>query len=559
MATKTQQKKLSLKPIEKALKEVLKGLETVAKQRDLDAKQKKILARDIKNVKKLIKEIPPNCLLHTPPYDFRYWADGPDSQLKSRILEKRAKRRTGEVRYHRSPYLMSYWLGPVLVFENYARQKRIAGSVFASEVLDYCGEGKTLRQIEDEFPEQRRAVRTGIRQLLKHSLLEICGQENRELERSWAGWSRWNPAAGYFHLSTKDPKFAVVSEDRISGLRRLAKVRPLPPRVKEYAGVPLVALPKCAGESEFAQVLEERRTWREFAAQAVPLEKLAWLLWLSFGVQSWAKIPGVGNLALKTSPSGGAMHPLEAYVMIRKVEGVAAGIYHYGAAEHRLELLRKGVRGGEIAKMLGGQRWAGDAAFVVLLTAVFGRTQWKYEHARAYRVVLAEAGHQCQTFCLTATWLGLAPFCTMALADTQIEKMLGIDGVSESVLYAAGAGVRPAGMATADRWRAEAESSNRFSGIKPKTHAQAPRVGHAATGRPRFKKRSWGSRLEVDSKPAAFWIPKGAAPVRNKAQRSKRDFIAEGAMEKLDSLRSEWRVLIGWILRTSAQPFAKLG
>jgi SagB-type dehydrogenase family enzyme len=147
------------------------------------------------------------------------------------------------------------------------------------------------------------------------------------------------------------------------------------------------------------------------------------------------------------------MHPLEAYVMIRHVEGVAAGIYHYGAAEHRLEVLRKGLRSGEIVKMLGGQRWAGEAAFVVLLTAVFGRTQWKYEHARAYRVVLAEAGHQCQTFCLTATWLGLAPFCTMALADTQIEKALGIDGVSESVLYAAGAGVRPEGKATAERWK----------------------------------------------------------------------------------------------------------
>lgn len=369
------------------------------------------------------------------------------------MAEKRAKRRGGEARYQRSPFLMSYWLGPVLVFENYAKQDRIAGSVFVSEVLDYCGEGKTQQEIEEEFPEQKKTLRAGIRQLLEHSLLEICGQENQKLERSWAEWSRWNPAAGYFHLSTKDAKFALTSEDSTGGLRRIAKLRPLPPRVKEYAGAAVMPLPKIERESEFARVLEERRTWREFSAKAVPLEKLAHLLWLSFGVQGWAKIPGVGKLVLKTSPSGGAMHPLEAYVVIRNVEDLAAGIYHYGAAEHRLELLRKELRSGEIAKMLGGQRWADEAAFVVLLTAVFGRTQWKYEHARAYRVVLAEAGHQCQTFCLTATWLGLAPFCTMALADTQIEKTLGIDGVSESVLYAAGAGVRPAGKATAERWR----------------------------------------------------------------------------------------------------------
>ena len=372
------------------------------------------------------------------------------------MAEKRTRGRGGEERYRRSRFLMSYWLGPVLVFENYARQERIAGSPFVSEVLDYCGAGKTLREIEEQFPEQRGALRAGIRQLLKHSLLEICGQENRELERSWAGWSRWNPAAGYFHLSTKDAKYALPSEDnRGNGLRRIAKLRPLPPRVKKYPDAPAAALPRITCESEFARVLETRRTWREFAAPPVTLEKLAQLLWWSFGVQGWAKIAGVGNLALKTSPSGGALHTLEAYVLVRNVEGLAAGIYHYEAAGHRLELLRKGLRGGEIGKMLGGQRWAGGAAFVVLLTAVFERTQWKYEHARAYRVVLAEAGHQCQTFCLTATWLGLAPFCTMALADTQIEKALGIDGVSESVLYAAGAGVRPAGKATAERWRSE--------------------------------------------------------------------------------------------------------
>lgn len=51
-----------------------------------------------------------------------------------------------------------------------------------------------------------------------------------------------------------------------------------------------------------------------------------------------------------------------------------------------------------------------------------------------------------QTFCLVATWLGLAPFCSMALADSRIEADLGIDGVSESVLYAAGVGTLPHGL-----------------------------------------------------------------------------------------------------------------
>ncbi|HWY72768.1 MAG TPA: nitroreductase family protein, partial [Burkholderiaceae bacterium] len=60
---------------------------------------------------------------------------------------------------------------------------------------------------------------------------------------------------------------------------------------------------------------------------------------------------------------------------------------------------------------------------------------------RAYRVVLLDAGHLCQTFCLTATRIGLAPFSTAALKDTLIEQDLGIDGISESVLYVAGVGL----------------------------------------------------------------------------------------------------------------------
>jgi hypothetical protein len=39
--------------------------------------------------------------------------------------------------------------------------------------------------------------------------------------------------------------------------------------------------------------------------------------------------------------------------------------------------------------------------------------------------------------------LKLAPFCTQALADSRIERDLGVDGVEEVVVYAAGVGSRP--------------------------------------------------------------------------------------------------------------------
>ena len=75
------------------------------------------------------------------------------------------------------------------------------------------------------------------------------------------------------------------------------------------------------------------------------------------------------------------------------------------------------------------------------LTAVLPRSMWKYDHARAYRVVQLDAGHVGQTFHLVCTALGLGPFTTAAIQDQEIEADLRLDGVDEVVMYAAATGV----------------------------------------------------------------------------------------------------------------------
>jgi len=104
---------------------------------------------------------------------------------------------------------------------------------------------------------------------------------------------------------------------------------------------------------------------------------------------------------------------------------------------------------------------------------VFPRVQWRYPFARAYRTVIAEAGHHCQNVCLVSTWLGLAPFCTMALADSRIEKDLGIDGLTESVIYAAGVGPRPKSVAWAP-WPGTSKTPARAANRPDRERGQAP-------------------------------------------------------------------------------------
>ena len=193
----------------------------------------------------------------------------------------------------------------------------------------------------------------------------------------------------------------------------------------------------------FEDALRERRTWRRFGRTPVPLEALATLLRLTWGVQHRACDDQGRGLVLKTSPSGGATHPGEVYVAAFNVGSLARGVYHYDAARHLLTRVRALARDAMPLRYLPGQPWYRGAAAVMLMTAVLARERWKYASPRAYRALLIDAGHLCQTFCLTATALRLAPFCSMALADSTVERDAGIDGSTEIAVYAAGVGMRP--------------------------------------------------------------------------------------------------------------------
>jgi SagB-type dehydrogenase family enzyme len=129
--------------------------------------------------------------------------------------------------------------------------------------------------------------------------------------------------------------------------------------------------------------------------------------------------------------------------MALRVKGLDPGLYHYDARGHALERISTAATARK-ARAYCADPYAARAAALFIMTAIFARTMWKYRHARAYRVVLLDAGHLGQTFCLTATRMGLAPFSTAALKDTLIERDLGIDGISESVIYVTGCGM-PAG------------------------------------------------------------------------------------------------------------------
>jgi SagB-type dehydrogenase family enzyme len=259
--------------------------------------------------------------------------------------------------------------------------------------------------------------------------------------RAVRGWGAWDPLASRFHFGTKDIVWGGVEpEDAPAAGRRVAAPPPVKPQRDRGRKLPP---PRIAGE--FASVLLDRRTWRGFGSRPVPLARLATLLHLTFGAQMEGRTSAGVRVLFKTSPSSGARHPIEAYVFAVRVAGLSRGLYHYAPDTGRLHLVRQGGSPRRLVEYLGGQWWFAGAGAVVFLTAVLPRVWSRYGHPRAYRSLLLGAGHLCQTFCLVATWLKLAPFCTQALADSRIERDLKVDGVEEVLLYAAGVGTRPPG------------------------------------------------------------------------------------------------------------------
>jgi SagB-type dehydrogenase family enzyme len=343
------------------------------------------------------------------------------------------------VKLRRSAHLAAYWKADRFTLRHVITGVECAADAAVLAVLERAG-GPTARS-------ELRAATQGagdalIDRLLAAGLLVASG-DSAPGDGAQDGWRGWSPEAALFHFGTKDYPFRQRPSDELTVI---GPQRPPDPLKQDPPGVTRIELPPFPRRGPIPETLLQRRTWRRFAHRPLQLPELATLAGLTWAVQRWS--PGLQDvrLAFKTSPSGGAKHSIEAYVAAARVDGLAPATYHYCPDRHGLARVAELPSREQLAAFLPAQPFYAEAAAVFFMTSVFGRVQAKYRFARAYRVVQIEAGHLAQTFCLLATWLRLAPFCTAALGDTAIERHLGIDGVGESVLYVTGVGVRPEGV-----------------------------------------------------------------------------------------------------------------
>ncbi|MBV7534366.1 putative peptide maturation dehydrogenase [Duganella sp. sic0402] len=226
---------------------------------------------------------------------------------------------------------------------------------------------------------------------------------------------------------------------------------PPPPTLDIGTGEALKLPPAAAGRMD--EQLLQRYTGRNFDLQAsVPLEVAARLLQRTFAAQEVRKVGPHSSVLKKTSPSGGGLHPIEAFVLAQRVDGVAPGLYHYHPISHELRPLQTldSEAAAALARyMLADQHWLSTAPLQVVLVARMERSFWKYRnHQKAYRALALDAGHLSQTFYLLATEAGYPAFITAAINDADIEKTLGLDHLRHAVVAMCGCGPAAQGERT---------------------------------------------------------------------------------------------------------------
>ena len=136
-------------------------------------------------------------------------------------------------------------------------------------------------------------------------------------------WRGWNPAAGFFHQATRDVPYWPAREGlRVPVGQSRANPRRLRSRGRTATGEAARDPAAASGVGRRRRPAEcpcgctpgSPRTWRRFGADGCRSPRRPRSSGLTLGVQSWVIVRGFGRMPLKTAPSGGARHSIEAFV-----------------------------------------------------------------------------------------------------------------------------------------------------------------------------------------------------------------------------------------------------
>ncbi len=183
------------------------------------------------------------------------------------------------------------------------------------------------------------------------------------------------------------------------------------------------------GNNTLFNSIRYRRSIRKYDTRPISSGTLGKLLWSIQGVTAHR-----GDHFLRATPSAGALYPIETWIALLNVSGLAQGIARYVEQQHGLQWLRKGDFRQPLYEACMNQDMILHAPILFIWVADLNRCVWRYSQ-RAYRYIYLDAGHMAQNCALAATALGLGSCAIAAFFDDYMDYILERNGQDQTVIY----------------------------------------------------------------------------------------------------------------------------
>lgn len=232
-------------------------------------------------------------------------------------------------------------------------------------------------------------------------------------------------AARQYHSGTKHSYMSIRMQPHILDWEN----KPL--LFKIYPTLEVTRLPRDFQETGMPALTAIAATPSAGQREAVPdLETLAQLLFFSAGVTRSKKYEG-GETFFRAAACTGALYEIDLYVVCRDLRakigpGLAAGIYHFGAAEFGLRQLRAGDFRQAVAAAAANDSSVAHAPVTVICTGTYWRNAWKY-HSRTYRHFGWDNGTILANLLAVSAAMKLPAKVVAGFVDAEVNALLGLD------------------------------------------------------------------------------------------------------------------------------------
>ncbi|MBY0293952.1 SagB/ThcOx family dehydrogenase [Patescibacteria group bacterium] len=195
---------------------------------------------------------------------------------------------------------------------------------------------------------------------------------------------------------------------------------------KTYPRMESIALPAPdALEATLGEVLVKRTSAsRSMPPVSFSLQDLGSLLGHALGRRS-------GGIK-RNYPSGGALYPVETYLLLPHSDELKAGVYHYNPTDHALERLWDIPHDVDVMRLVNGPEEF-IMSGLLLFTNVWRRSSIKYGDF-AYVLALLEAGHMSENILLVGTALDFHTRPIEGYNDKVLNELLDLDPEKEQVV-----------------------------------------------------------------------------------------------------------------------------